>query len=119
MREKIVLRFRFLSVIRKRESQCFKPRLEIASRFAPRKIVHVGGQTMGGKNRQAFAARIDERHHSKIVRSFSVRSGGMKTASGEPALFAIVQCGFVTMMAVGDDELVILHRTLDHGGAIG
>ena len=80
--------------------------------------MNFGGDAMRGQDGQTFAARVDESHHREFVGSRRVRIRGMKRRV-ETALVAIVERGFVTMMAVGDDELLFCHGGLDGGGAIG
>src|ERR1700685_3895259 len=82
LREKFILCFAFLSVVYERKCLRFEPRLEIAARFAPGKIVQVGGQTVRGKYGEAFARGVDERHHREIVGAGRVGSRGMKAAGG-------------------------------------
>src|SRR5690348_7152424 len=53
------------------------------------------------------------------MRAPRVGSGGVKAAGPEPAFIAVGQSGFVSVMAVGDDELVFLHRRLNGGGTDG
>jgi len=118
LREKPILRFVFLSIVRKRKDLRLEPRLKIAASFAPGKIVKVGGEAVRWKDRQALAAGVDERHHGKIVGRGRVGSRGMKAAGGEAALVAVIQRGFITMMAVGDYEFVLFHGGFDGGGAI-
>ena len=41
----------------------------------------------------------------------------MKAARMQSTFVAIVQCCFVTVMAIGDDQFVFFHCGLDRGGA--
>lgn len=78
--EKRFLGFEFLGFIGEGEGLRFEPGFEIAARFAPGKIVKIGGEAVRGKNGEAFAAGVDESHHGKIVGAERVRSRRMKAA---------------------------------------
>ena len=91
-----------------------KPRLEITANGGPGEIVDVGDDTMSGQDGEAFAARVDEGHHGALV-----GSGGNGGSAGLGAAFVtVVQSGFVAMMAVGDDQFLVLHGGVDGGDAL-
>jgi len=80
----------------------------MAAHCGPGEIVHVRGDAMRRQNHEAFAARVDERHHRIFV--WRVWIGETRFCA---TLVAIVERGFVTVMAVGNDELLVRHRGLN------
>ena len=114
MREKLLAGFGLGGFIGKWKSFGGEPRLEIAANIGPVEIVEIGDDAVGGENGEAFAARVDKGHHGAFVGGV-----GDELSCAGAALVAIVQRGFIAMMAVGDDELLILHGFLDGGDAFG
>ena len=76
--------------------------------------MNVGDDAMGGEDSEAFAVSINESHHRALVVGV-----GIGRIGGSSAFIAVVESGFVTMMAVGDDELLIGHGLLNGVDPIG
>ena len=64
---------------------------------------------MSRKNEQARAVHVDEGHHRQLVGSNPACAWGERFACLGAAFIAIIQRGFVAMVAVGDDELLLPH----------
>src|SRR5208283_670838 len=75
---------------------------------------------VGGQNQQAGAVHVDEGHHHEFVGSCAGATvKGFVRGIGGTAFVAVVERGFVAVMAVGDDQLFVEHRGLDRGNQFG
>ena len=70
---------------------------------------------MRGQHQQSRIVHVDQRHHDELVGSLRIR-----TCSGCGAGFvAKVESGFVAVMAVGDNQLLVAHLFLNGGNHRG
>ena len=91
-----------------------KPGFEVAPHRAPGKIAKIGDDAVGGENEEAFGAGVDEGHHGKFVRGV-----GIELAGACAGFVAEVERGFVTVVAIGNDEFLRGHGVLDGGDVAG
>src|SRR5580765_5981191 len=70
---------------------------------------------MGRKHEESEIGHVDQRHHDEFVGS--LRIGGR--TSDRSALIAVVECGFIAVVAIGDDQLLVPHLVLDRGDYSG
>src|SRR5215467_2544058 len=89
--------FGFGGVFGERKRLGSEERFEIAAHGGPGEIGEIGDDSMGWKNRKAFAARIDEGHHGALIRRIR-----MRTRMFLALLVSIIQRGFVAMVTVGN-----------------
>ena len=109
-REKVFTCRFFFGVVGESKHFSGEPRFEMAANGRPGKIVNVGGDAVRRKNDETFAAGVDESHHGRFVGRVRIGRACLRAA-----LIAIIECGFVAMVAVGDDEFLISHCGLDYG----
>ena len=76
--------------------------------------MNVGHHAMCGKNDQAFAARVDEGHHGSLVGGVGIGRSGACTA-----FIAVIERGFVAVVAVCNDQFLISHGLLNCVDTIG
>src|SRR6266853_2827505 len=107
-RQEFCAGLRFFRIVRKGKNLRGEPRLQIAADRGPGKIENVGNDAMTGEDDQVLTAGVDESHHGAFV----VRVG-IECCSTGAAFVAIVERGFVTMVAVGDNQPLIGHSALD------
>lgn len=100
--------FGFVGVLREGKLLGGKPRFEVAADRRPRKIVKVRDDAMRGKNGEPFARGVDEGHHGV----FEGRVGVNATGAGA-AFVAVSQGGFVAVVAIGNDQLLVGHGELN------
>src|SRR4030088_711867 len=65
----------------------------------------VAHDTMRGQDQQARTVHVDEGHHGEFVRGILTTIRGC----GGTAFVAVVECGLVAVVTVGNDQLFVTH----------
>src|SRR5258708_32976835 len=60
---------------------------------------------MRGQDQQAWTVHVDEGHHDEFVGGILTTIGG----SGGTAFVAVVECGLVAVVTVGDNQFFVAH----------
>ena len=69
---------------------------------------------MCGQDEEGGAVHVDEGHHDELVGCEARLSAAEESAASVFSAFvAIVECGFVTVVAIGDDEFFVAHGGAD------
>src|SRR5258708_11901558 len=60
---------------------------------------------MRGQDQQAWTVHVDEGHHDEFMGGILTTIGG----SGGTAFVAVVECGLVAVVTVGDNQFFVAH----------
>src|SRR5205085_6203307 len=112
-REEVLARFDFLGLIRKGKFLGGEPRLQVAANGGPGKIVNVRGDAVRRQNGEALAVGVDEGHHDAFERRVGIYFAGTGAAR-----VAVSKRGFIAVMAVSDDQLLVRHGVLNFRDAV-
>src|SRR6202795_1288761 len=87
-------------------------RLDDLAEFLEVEVRKIPNDAVRRKNRKAARMRIDKRHHGEFVRAHAI-AWRAALAGGGAALVTVIECCFVTMVAVGDQEFLCAHFLLN------
>src|SRR6202007_3331015 len=106
--EELVRCFLALSLAGERKNFRGEPWFKVAAHGAPREIAKICDHAVGGKNGEAFTARVDEGHHGEFIRRI-----GNKLSCTRARFVTEIERSFVTVVAIGDEQFLVGHSMLD------